>query len=260
MVQSNYKINQFPFRILSFLFLIYSNSSFATIGKKAGFFCDDESIKKPYHGDSVHVTYLFIVLLGIFPLFIHVSEYLFRKEIAKCSPHSTKSQSKLLLNYYYSGFLHVLAVTEVLKVFVSELRPHFYYTCLPDMSNINCSKGFITNFNCTGNGSRWLIDRDIYKSFPSGHSALSFYCFIFITTYLYSRRKDAFYNCLNVWWARIVPPICFLWAIICCVSRILDNRHFWWDVLSGVCIGIVAGFVTIHFTLSKAAHKKSAAD
>ncbi|GIY46115.1 putative phosphatidate phosphatase [Caerostris extrusa] len=236
---SKLKINSIPFRILSFLYVIYNNSSFATIGKNAGFFCDDESIKKPYHGDSVHVVYLFSVLLCLFPIFIYASERLYKKEIAQYAVHSPKFHCKLMINYYYSGFLHILAVIEVFKVFVTELRPHFYYTCLPDMKNIDCSKGLITEFNCTGDGESWLIDRDIYKSFPSGHAALSSYGFIFISVYLYSIKKGTFSNCLNIWWSRIIPVLGFIWAVICCISRVIDNRHFWWDVLSGMCIGLV---------------------
>ncbi|KAF8773627.1 Phospholipid phosphatase 3 like protein [Argiope bruennichi] len=160
------------------LFVIYNNSSWATFGKNIGFYCDDESIKKPFFGDSVRVSYLFSVLLGLFPLFIYISECLMRKEV-KNSSHPKISPCKMFLKFYYSGFLYVLVLTEILKVFFTELRPHFYYSCLPNMTNIDCSKGLITDFNCTNDGPHWLIHRDIYKSFPSGHAALSCYSFIF---------------------------------------------------------------------------------
>ncbi|GBM29238.1 hypothetical protein AVEN_116006-1 [Araneus ventricosus] len=130
-----------PFRLLSFLFVIYNNSSWATFGKNIGFYCDDESIKKPFSGDSVRVSYLFSVLLALFPLFIYISERLMRKEIVKGGSHSGTSSCRLFIKFYYSGFLYVLLVTEVLKVFFTELRPHFYYSCLPNMTNIDCSKG-----------------------------------------------------------------------------------------------------------------------
>ncbi|GBM29239.1 hypothetical protein AVEN_116007-1 [Araneus ventricosus] len=73
--------------------------------------------------------------------------------------------------------------------------------------------------------------------------------------YIYSKKNDAVNGSLKMWWSRLIPPLCFVWAVICCVSRILDNRHFWWDVLTGICIGTVGGFATARLVLMKTACK-----
>ncbi|XP_015921106.2 putative phosphatidate phosphatase [Parasteatoda tepidariorum] len=235
-----------PFRTICLLFMIWNNSSYAIQGneKNVGFYCDDESIKKSYHGDSINIYMLFFVLLGVFGFIVN-----------QCVPvleEEKKKKSNCFSNYhlrdYYTGFLFVITITEVFKFIFTELRPHFFYTCMPDMTKIDCSKGLVTSFNCTGTGPRWLVDRDIYKSFPSGHSSTSVYAFVFITLLLCKRRKSS----KSVWCHRFVPVLFFIWAVMCCMSRILDNRHFWWDVLFGVSIGIIGGYIMARYSLRRA--------
>ncbi|XP_054717037.1 phospholipid phosphatase 1-like [Uloborus diversus] len=169
-----------------------------------------------------------------------------------------KSHFRFHLKYYLSGFILVAGFTEALKFSCCELRPHFFYTCLPDMSKINCSDGYITNFNCTGEGPEWLVERDIYKSFPSGHASFSFYSFVFMSVYIVSRMRHASKSLVNSACSRGIPILCLVWTLACCITRILDNRHFWWDVLSGVVIGLVGGLVTVFACLKASAEKKPA--
>lgn len=43
--------------------------------------------------------------------------------------------------------------TDIAKVSVGRMRPHFLDVCKPDFSTINCSLGYITNYTCTGDES-----------------------------------------------------------------------------------------------------------
>lgn len=40
--------------------------------------------------------------------------------------------------------------TDIAKVSVGRMRPHFIDVCKPDFSTIDCTQGYITNYTCTG--------------------------------------------------------------------------------------------------------------
>lgn len=43
--------------------------------------------------------------------------------------------------------------TDIAKVSVGRMRPHFLDVCKPDFATIDCSVGYITNYTCTGDES-----------------------------------------------------------------------------------------------------------
>lgn len=64
----------------------------------------------------------------------------------------------MLSNIFQIGvFLFGCAVsqsfTDIAKVSVGRMRPHFLDVCKPDFSTIDCSVGYITNYTCTGRDS-----------------------------------------------------------------------------------------------------------
>ena len=44
--------------------------------------------------------------------------------------------------------------TDIAKVSVGRMRPHFLDVCRPDFSTINCSLGYITVYTCEGQDSK----------------------------------------------------------------------------------------------------------
>ena len=48
------------------------------------------------------------------------------------------------------GALVNLLFTLVGKTYLGELRPHFLALCKPNMSLVDCSEGYVTNYECTG--------------------------------------------------------------------------------------------------------------
>lgn len=48
------------------------------------------------------------------------------------------------------GALVNLLFTLVGKTYLGELRPHFLALCKPNMSLVDCSEGYVTNYECSG--------------------------------------------------------------------------------------------------------------
>lgn len=53
--------------------------------------------------------------------------------------------------------------TDIAKVSVGRMRPHFLDVCKPDYSTIDCSLGYITNYTCTGEDSDVQEARCVFK-------------------------------------------------------------------------------------------------
>ncbi|GAA6066805.1 phospholipid phosphatase 3 isoform X2, partial [Tachysurus ichikawai] len=68
--------------------------------------------------------------------------------------------------------------TDIVKVSVGRMRPHFLQVCNPDYSQINCSDGYITNYKCLGDPSKVQEAR---KSFFSGHASFSLYTMLYLS-------------------------------------------------------------------------------
>lgn len=242
------KLNIIPFKLISSIFISWSNSNYAPVLYHAGFYCDDASLKHIYHGDSINIYVLLFILLVGYILLIYICELILNK-INLEQPPAAKNRWKFFAKQYMVGLLYCLTATELLKVTFGRLRPHFFHTCIPDMSSIKCSEGLITNYTCTGLAPKWLIDRDIYRSFPSGHASLSMYAFIFIYGYMNFKTQGISKSSLALWLKRVVVSATFTWSVVCCFTRILDRRHFWWDVIVGVLIGLSTGSITVSMTL-----------
>ena len=56
---------------------------------------------------------------------------------------------KIIFVFLYGTLVNLL-FTLFVKIYVGQLRPHFLAVCKPNMSLINCSDGYITNYECTG--------------------------------------------------------------------------------------------------------------
>ena len=101
------------------------------------------------------------------------------------------------------------------KDFVQRLRPCHNPT-------IETSLHLVNN-NCGG----------LY-GFISSHAANSFSILVFLTPKIKDKIK-------YLWWAMIV------WALLLCYSRIYLGVHYPFDVLSGIIVGSIIGFLTYKF-------------
>ncbi|XP_068197369.1 phospholipid phosphatase 3-like isoform X3 [Antennarius striatus] len=130
--------------------------------------------------------------------------------------------------------------TDIAKVSVGRLRPHFLDVCKPDFSTINCSLGYITEYQCQGAEPKVQEAR---KSFFSGHASFSMYTMLYLVLYLQSRFT----------WhgARLLRPLTQFTLIMMSfytgLSRVSDHKHHPSDVLAGFVQGALVAYCTVFF-------------
>lgn len=219
-----------------------------------GFYCNDPKLGFTYNGDSLTLGTLLSIVTLVPIFFIFLVEYGRHHPFASQSKLenqqnrlvsvSPKHHKKvfwrcciLVFRTYLNGLLCAIVIVEILKIAVGGLRPHFFDSCQPDYTKINCSDGFITEYRCTKELSPWH-HADIFKSFPSGHAALSMYMSLFLCFYLHKQLVlwPTGYVC------SVVQALLIIFAFQCGCSRMMDHRHHWWDVLVGGVIGAITCF------------------
>ncbi|KAG4066289.1 hypothetical protein HA402_000513 [Bradysia odoriphaga] len=209
-----------------------------------GFYCDDRSIAFKFTGDTISTA---LIISSIFvPFFlIWLNEAIFYKpESIKCTRlKRTLTEALFWFKQYSIGMVIHFIIIDGLKVLVGELRPHFLDTCQPD-AFFNCSGSeFITEYTCTNTVDKQFFVRDSSKSFPSGHSSISFFEAIFMIWYLQRRMPRIRSQFLLL----LLQVLLLFWACVCSVSRITDHRHHWWDVLAGSALGVFFAVMTCIF-------------
>ncbi|KAJ0170052.1 hypothetical protein K1T71_014658 [Dendrolimus kikuchii] len=123
-------------------------------------------------------------------------------------------------------------VTDTIKLVAGRPRPDFYYRCFPDGVETE-------DLECTGDP---MVVMEGRKSFPSGHSSLSF-CSLGIASLwlcgrlsVLSRRRGSGVRVLGC-----LAPL--MMAACVALSRSCDYHHHWEDIL----IGSLLGFTTALF-------------
>ncbi|CAB1448424.1 unnamed protein product [Pleuronectes platessa] len=179
---------------------------------RRGFYCDDESIKYPAKkGDTISDGVLSAA--GILITILSVGVFVFGCAISQ-------------------------SFTDIAKVSVGRMRPHFLDVCKPDFSTINCSLGYITDYQCQGPESKVQEAR---KSFFSGHASFSMYTMLYLVFYLQSRFT----------WhgARLLRPLTQFTLIMMSfytgLSRVSDHKHHPTDVLVGFVQGAVVAYCIV---------------
>lgn len=201
---------------------------------KRGFFCNDETLMATFHGEVVSVKVLLIVSIAVPIITIVLIEFIGK---SRDNEKSFKifnfaiAQKIVEASHYVStflfGFVINLLVTQMGKYLVARYRPHFLTSCQPVFPDgTNCSHAVnigrnIDTFECS---NPLLNDfEDLRRSWPSGHSSISFYSMIFLSVYIFMQKKDFLRELRLLKISTIFVFISFAW--ISSLSRIGDNKH-----------------------------------
>ncbi|KAK7054966.1 hypothetical protein VNI00_003429 [Paramarasmius palmivorus] len=128
------------------------------------------------------------------------------------------------------------SITQFVKITVGRPRPDLIDRCQPPSGAVNPEFGLQTWHICT----KTDLLRDGFRSFPSGHSSLSFAGLGFFAFYLagklhlFDKRGHA-----GKAWISLAP---FSAAALVAISRTMDYRHHWQDVLVGSILGTVMSY------------------
>lgn len=113
---------------------------------------------------------------------------------------------------------------------IGRLRPDFLARCAVDKHGA-----------CTGDADTITGGR---KSFPSGHSALSFAGLGFLSLALFARVAPLPTPRLGQLWKVVLPLLPWIVALEVALSRIQDYWHHWQDVLVGTLLGHICAYVS----------------
>ncbi|KAK4885421.1 hypothetical protein RN001_001692 [Aquatica leii] len=227
---------------------------------RRGFFCDDESLRHPFHKSTVPAYFLYISGLGMTTTVMLVTEfcnYFYNDRKREFTILGYRMPSWVWNAYCVIGvFLFGTAcsqlTTDIMKYTIGRLRPHFYTVCIP---SVNCTdpKNFYIyheEFHCTNSlyTDTKRILKEMRLSFPSGHSSFSMYTMLYFAIYLQARMTWDGSKLLR----HTLQFLALMSSIYTGMTRISDYKHHWSDVLCGFLIGaatasLVAKFVSTLF-------------
>ncbi|KAF9036663.1 phosphatidic acid phosphatase type 2/haloperoxidase [Panaeolus papilionaceus] len=134
------------------------------------------------------------------------------------------------------------SITQLVKITVGRPRPDVISRCIPKAGSEDPPLGLSNSTICTQTNHAILLDG--FRSFFSGHSSLSFAGMGFLAFYLagklhlFDRRGHT-----GKAWLALAP---FMVALLVAISRTMDYRHHWQDVLVGSIVGTVLAFFGYH--------------
>ncbi|XP_078526256.1 phospholipid phosphatase 3 isoform X2 [Lissotriton helveticus] len=211
---------------------------------KRGFYCSDESIQYPLLKSTVPTRVLFAV--GVLLTFISIiTGEFYRIHYLKERTHSFIQNPYIAALYKQVGcFIFGCSIsqsfTDIAKVSVGRLRPHFLAVCNPDFNQINCTLGYIEDYECREMESKVMEAR---KSFFSGHASFSMYTMLYLVLYLQARFT----------WrgARLLRPLLqftlLMLAFYTGLSRVSDHKHHPSDVLAGFVQGAMVAYCIVFY-------------
>lgn len=164
---------------------------FHQVGKPyvRGFYCDDDSINKPFKRSTISSLNAVLVTGAIaIPCFLLGDVFSFILpgcEEGKSFLSMFKRTRKIMLRNFIVVtliFLHGMGITtfitDIGKYSVGRLRPHFYDVCRPNWAQLNCTlpngvrNYFVGDHYCSQQQETWKF-KDARLSFPSGHSSFA---------------------------------------------------------------------------------------
>lgn len=154
---------------------------------KLGFFCNDQSIRRPHMERTITITVLFLYTFGIPAFFVFMIEFIhLQSGLSYIRSQESATAGSLSLRRMYGeattffiGFLSMSMMDEIIVYTIGRLRPDFIDVCKPINLTILCppnSQRYVDvgEYECAEKNPSILLFSRI--SFLSGHVALTFYC------------------------------------------------------------------------------------
>lgn len=140
-----------------------------------------------------------------------------------------------------------LAVTAITKVTVGRPRPDMLSRCQPSPGATNAGSptfGLSNSTICTAPVDSRMF-QDGFRSFPSGHSSTAWAGLGFLSLYLAGKLHlfDRRGHSIKVWIA--IAPL--FGAALIAISRTMDYRHHWHDVLIGSTLGALTAWFSYRY-------------
>uniref|UniRef100_A0A1A8F2Q9 Phosphatidic acid phosphatase type 2/haloperoxidase domain-containing protein n=1 Tax=Nothobranchius korthausae TaxID=1143690 RepID=A0A1A8F2Q9_9TELE len=214
---------------------------------RRGFICGDPSITYPYtHSEAIPDELLIAGGIIITGFTIALGECY---RVRYCSVSSKAFVRNLYVSSLYKELGSFLfgccigqSLTNMAKLSVGRLRPHFLSACGVTYASLNCTPGtYVATVTCKSPDPR--LEEEARKSFFSGHASFAMYTLLYLAFYLQARLK----------WhgARLLRPVLqfflVLLAIYTGLTRISDYRHHPTDVLTGYLQGAVTAYWVAFF-------------
>ncbi|XP_012691618.1 phospholipid phosphatase 3 isoform X2 [Clupea harengus] len=211
---------------------------------RRGFYCSDDSIRYSFKSSTVPSSVLVAVGVLLPTLSIIIGEcyriYYLNEGSKSFVGNPYVSALYKQVGVFIFGCAVSQSFTDIAKVSVGRMRPHFLEVCNPDFTLINCSLGYITDYKCLGIPSKVQEAR---KSFFSGHASFSMFTMLYLAFYLQSRFS----------WrgARLLRPLLqftlLMMAFYTGLSRVSDHKHHPTDVLAGFVQGALVAYCIVFY-------------
>lgn len=200
-------------------------------GYQRVFSLQDTSLFHPYAEQEMIPSYLLFLICLVAPFLLQAGANFATVRSLRDFHLSTLG---LMLSLSVTG-----AITQVVKMSVGRPRPDFVARCIPRTGAIDPPLHLSTVAVCTQLDETIL--RDGFKSFPSGHSSLSFAGMGFLMFYV--AGKFCLFDRKGYTWKIWVTAAPFACATFVAISRTMDYRHHWQDVLAGSILGLSVSYL-----------------
>ncbi|TDL24807.1 PAP2-domain-containing protein [Rickenella mellea] len=199
-------------------------------GFKREFSIDDTSLRYPYAVHERVPNWALYIIAFVAPLVI---QSILNVLTVRTWWDFHNATLGLILSLSLTG-----AFTQFTKITVGRPRPDIISRCQPPSGVTNPPYGLVSVAICTQTDQAIL--RDGWRSFFSGHSSLSFAGLGFLSFYLAGKLHlfDERGHTHKAWIA--LTPLAG--ASLVAISRTMDYRHHWHDVLVGSFVGLLFSF------------------
>ncbi|KIY51002.1 acid phosphatase/Vanadium-dependent haloperoxidase, partial [Fistulina hepatica ATCC 64428] len=207
------------------LFLIFFSLDMVN-GFRRQFSVEDTSLRHTYAVHERVPNWALYMICGVSPFVLQIAANLL-------TIRSWWDFHILFLSLALTG-----SITQFTKLTVGRPRPDLIDRCQPVAGTMDPTYGLSNSTICTQTDS--YIMKDGFRSFPSGHSSLSFAGLGFLAFYLAGKLHlfDTRGHTGKAWIS--VAP--FSAAALVAISRTMDYRHHWHDVLVGAILGTVMAY------------------